>query len=224
MLKYSLELQAYFNTPYRLGNSLYSINRLFIVRLDNKHVSFIAVPMLLSLWLYISVSDRISRTPDSSMERRLPHSSVLGLFFPEFPKLESNTTPDLVYTPVTPNSFSLFGKFLSNGLELCSDEMGVWPTFDNLFSNLMDRLGWEGFSRTNWTCSKFFAVYSVLSLDGVTTYWQWQWTHYKRQRCTSIIFETWSSRASIACAFAFYRLKLLILSQLQSIFQFCWLE
>ena len=81
----------------------------------------------------------------------------------------------------------------------------------------MDRLGQEGFSRT-LSLLKFFCRLFCPIIRRSDNIMRTRWMHYKRYRCTTILFERWSSQASIGSAFAFYRLKLLVLSHLQSFF------
>ena len=125
-------------------------------------------------------------------------------------------------TPITPNMFSLlnFPKFLSNKLELCADEVDVLATFYDLFTDLMDRFGWEACSKTLSLLKIFCCLFHpiIRRIDNIL---KTRWMHYKWYRRTSIPFETWNSRASTGSTFAFHQLELLVLSRLQSVFQFC---
>ena len=56
-----------------------------------------------------------------------------------------------------------FRKFVSNGVELCSKEVDVLASLYNLFTNFMDGLGWEGFSRTFEPAKKVWP--SILSYN-----------------------------------------------------------
>ena len=68
---------------------------------------------------------------------------------------------------------TLFRKFLSNRLELCSDKVDVKATFDNLFMNLMDRLEWIKTGRVlqNFEpAQNFLPSIPSYNKTGVTTY------------------------------------------------------